>query len=43
MLLTGPVETQFFAGDFRQWLVDTMEMRYDQLTASSWPSGSDLR
>ena len=33
MLLTGPVETQFFAGDFRQWLVNTMEMRYDQLNS----------
>jgi phosphate transport system permease protein len=31
--LTGPVESWLFAGDFRQWLFDTMNMRYDQLNS----------
>ena len=35
-LLTAPVESFFFAdfdGDFRQWLFETMNMRYDQLNS----------
>ena len=36
LLLTGPVESALFAdygGDFRQWLFEVMNMRYDQLNS----------
>lgn len=33
MALTAPVESALFDGDFRQWLFDTTNMRYDQLNS----------